>query len=230
MICVIKMCDLSQNSNYRWVNFAIMEEDIAILIADLSGYTALTETHGAATAADMIEQYLAIVENSLTGDSHLHSRTGDEVVVVSSSSDNLLATSILMLQNVTGKNNFLQVHGGLHYGKILKRNDQYFGTTINFASRIASKAAAGTFWCSEDFLQSLNNKSTLSFISKGKHSFKNLLDEREVFELAAADAVAYHVDPVCRMLITDMATAIPHPEEPNVFFCSQTCFDIYMGR
>jgi len=40
-----------------------MEENIAILIADLSGYTALTETHGAASAADIIDKYIQIVEN-----------------------------------------------------------------------------------------------------------------------------------------------------------------------
>jgi class 3 adenylate cyclase len=35
-----------------------MEEDIAILMADLSGYTALTETHGPHGAADIVEKYI----------------------------------------------------------------------------------------------------------------------------------------------------------------------------
>jgi class 3 adenylate cyclase len=125
-----------------------MEEDIAILIADLSGYTALTETHGAEVAADMIDSYIEMVNECLVGECHLHARIGDEVVIVSPSPDHLMATAVMLIQNASGKNNFLQVHGGLHYGSILKRNDNYFGTTINLASRIASKADAGTFWCS----------------------------------------------------------------------------------
>ena len=44
-------------------------EKIAILIADLSGYSALTETHGAVSAADLIDKYLGIVEDCLVGDS-----------------------------------------------------------------------------------------------------------------------------------------------------------------
>jgi len=45
-----------------------MEQDIAILIADLSGYTALTETHGASSAADLVDKYVEIVNNSLAGE------------------------------------------------------------------------------------------------------------------------------------------------------------------
>jgi len=37
-----------------------MEENIAILMADLSGYTALTETHGLSLAADLIDRYVKL--------------------------------------------------------------------------------------------------------------------------------------------------------------------------
>jgi class 3 adenylate cyclase len=64
-----------------------MEENIAVLMADLTGYTALTETHGAASAADLIDRYVEIVEDCLIGDSKLQERIGDEVMIVSSSAD-----------------------------------------------------------------------------------------------------------------------------------------------
>ncbi|HYV92393.1 MAG TPA: adenylate/guanylate cyclase domain-containing protein [Chitinophagales bacterium] len=204
-----------------------MEENIAILIADLSGYTALTETHGAASAADLIDKYTEIVNRCLAAGCHLHSRTGDEVVIISGSVDHLIATAIMLLQNTSVENNFLQVHGGLHYGKILKRNENYFGTTINLASRIASKANPGTFWCSMDYINALENKSGFTFHPRGKHSFKNLSEENEIFELVISDPKSFHIDPVCRMLINEKENAIPHPEEQNIFFCSQHCFDIY---
>ncbi len=60
-----------------------MEKNIAILMADLSGYTALTETHGSVAAADLIDKYIGIVENCLVGDSEVHERTGDEIMIVS---------------------------------------------------------------------------------------------------------------------------------------------------
>jgi len=205
-----------------------MEENIAILIADLSGYTALTETHGASSAADMIDRYTEIVGKCLVGDCHLHSRTGDEVVIISRLADHLTATAIMLIQNTSGENNFLQIHGGLHYGKILKRNENYFGTTINLASRIASKANPGTFWCSLDYIDALEKKEAFTFQPRGKHNFKNVSEEIEVSELVIRDSKSFHVDPVCRMLINEKENAVQHPKEENVFFCSQHCFDIYL--
>src|SRR6266498_5759604 len=117
-----------------------MEQDIAILIADLSGYTALTETHGALSAADLIDKYIEIVNNSLIGDSHLHERVGDEVMIIADSPDNLLLTAAVLSRNILKEYNFLQIHGALHYGKILKRNNSFFGSAINLTSRIASQA------------------------------------------------------------------------------------------
>ena len=204
-----------------------MEQNIAILIADLSGYTALTETHGATTAADVIDKYLEIVHESLVGESQLHQRVGDEVMIVSTSPDHLMSTAVMLIQNCSKEHLFLQVHGGLHYGKMLKRNDHYFGSPLNLTSRIAANANKGTFWCSEGFVNALSKGSSFTLCSKGKHSFKNVSEETEVFELVIEHPDFSHIDPVCRMLIRK-ETAILHPHEHNVFFCSENCLAIYM--
>jgi adenylate cyclase len=198
------------------------------LIADLSGYTALTETHGAVTAADVVDKFHHIVQQSLVGDSKLHDRIGDEVMIVSPSPDDLLKTAAMLLQNSSGEHLFLQVHGGLHYGQVLKRNNQLFGSAINLTSRIAAKAGKGTFWCSSEFTNALSNKSEFTFLPRGKHSFKNVREETEVLELLIEHQNFFHIDPVCKMVIRKKETAIPHPTEQNTFFCSANCLDIYM--
>jgi len=86
-----------------------MEKNIAILMADLSGYTALTETHGSIAAADIIDKYIGIVENCLVGDCRVHERTGDELMIVSDSPDFLLATALMIGKNTSNEENFLQV-------------------------------------------------------------------------------------------------------------------------
>lgn len=207
-----------------------MEENIAILMADLSGYTALTETHGAISAADLIDKYLEIVEDSLVGDCKLQERTGDEVMIVSSSPDFLLSTAVMIQENTLSVENFLQVHGGLHYGKILKRNNSYFGSTINLTARIASKANPGSFWCSGEFIDALKNKSAYKLQSKGKYSFKNVSEEKELSEVINTKSQSHAIDPVCRMLIQDKANAIQHYEETHLYFCSQNCLDIFKSR
>ncbi|MEO7292657.1 MAG: adenylate/guanylate cyclase domain-containing protein [Ginsengibacter sp.] len=205
-----------------------MEQDIAILIADLSGYTALTETHGPSTAADMIDKYVAIVNDCLVGESKLHQSVGDEVLVVSTSPDQLINTAVMLIQKCSQEHNFLQVHGGLHYGKILKRNNNYFGSAINLTSRIAAKANQGTFWCSSHFVNALPDKTLFTFQSQGMHNFKNVSEENEMHELVIENTSAFHIDPVCRMLIHKKETAVRHPKE-DIFFCSDGCRDIYLS-
>ena len=175
----------------------------------------------------MVEKYITIVGDCLVGDSHLHGVVGDEVIIVSSSADHLIYTALLLIQKTCNEDNFLQVHGGLHFGQILKRNNNFFGTTINLASRITNKATPGTFWCSKDYVNALSDPSAFTFEPKGKHSFKNVSEEKEVFELITDHPKAFYIDPVCRMVISNEQNAIQHTDAPDIFFCSSSCLDIY---
>ena len=207
-----------------------MEKSVAILMADLSGYTALTETHGAVSAADLIDKYIRIAENCLVGDSKLHQRTGDEMMFVSDSPDFLLATALKLAANIASEENFLQVHGGLHYGKLLKRAGSYFGSALNLAARITAKAGAGTFWCSDEFVNAITDKSVCTFKSKGNYLFKNISGEKEVFELSIEKTKTNYIDPVCRMLILNTQKAILHPKEDELYFCSSQCLNLYSRK
>ncbi len=202
-------------------------QHIAILMADLSGYSALTETHGALSAADLIDKFVAIVNDCLVGDSKLTERVGDEVMIISSSPDYLLSTAALIIQHTSKEDKFLRVHGGLHYGEVLQRNNSFFGSTINLTSRIAKKASPGSFWCSDEFEQALTDKSMFTLTPKGKHRFKNITEEKGIAELAAQSQHAVFVDPICQMLILNRATAIQHPGTEELYFCSPQCLDIY---
>lgn len=203
---------------------------MGILIADLSGYTALTEAHGAMAAADIVDRYIEIVRDCLVGDSHLHERVGDEVMIVSPSAENLQATALLLLQATRSEENFLLVHGGLHWGSLLRRNNSYFGTAINLASRIAAKATAGTIWCSKDFIAALSSYQTSSFKSRGKYDLKNISEEIELFELQADQLKKIYVDPVCRMLVLNEEKAHSHPSAPGTYFCSSDCMNSFITK
>ena len=204
-----------------------MEENLAVLLADLSGYTALTETHGSIAAADLIDKYMEIVESCLVGDCMVHARTGDEVMVISSSPDSLIATAVLIEGKTCSEENFLQVHGGLHCGMVLKRGDNYYGSVINLTARIASKANEGMFWCSDDFVNALTDKSLFVLNSKGSFQFKNVSRSKEVFEIGLDNKKEFFVDPVCRMLILNPDKAVRDPNNSCIYFCSSHCQDIY---
>ena len=205
-----------------------MEQELSILIADLSGYTALTEAHGAETAADVIDEYLSHVDEALAGDCYLHERVGDEVMIISASPDDLAATAAALLNNVFDKAHFLQLHGGLHTGTLLKRNNSFFGSSLNLASRIASKASPGSFLCSDIFFDALSEKYKTLFAPKGKHSFKNVTNEIELYEFLLHAGEKFFIDPVCRMMVKE--TGIPHPANAEIFFCSAECLNAFLKK
>ena len=84
--------------------------------------------------------------------------------------------------------------------------------------RIAAKAVAGSFWCSDEFVNSLADKSVCKFTFKGRHLFKNVIEEKKVLELSIEKARINYTDPVCRMLILKLENAIQHPGESERYF------------
>jgi len=64
----------------------------------------------------------------------------------------------------------------------------------------------------------------------GNHSFKNVSDESEIFEIEVEKPENLHVDPVCRMLLTDPQKRISHPFQPDLFFCSINCLQTFMEK
>ncbi|MBL7731093.1 MAG: adenylate/guanylate cyclase domain-containing protein [Chitinophagaceae bacterium] len=202
-------------------------QNTGILMADLSGYSALTETHGAFSAANLIDRYIEIVNDSLVGDSKLTERVGDEVMIMSASADNLLSTAAMIIKNTAREDNFLRVHGGLHYGEVLTRNNSHFGSAINLTSRIAKKANPGTFWCSQEFIAALENKSLFTLTPIGRYRFKNIKEENELAELTGECQTSFFVDPVCHMLILNKEIAVKCPGVEEIYFCSTGCLGIY---
>jgi adenylate cyclase len=207
-----------------------MEKDTAILLADLSGYTALTEAHGASAAADLVDKYVEIINDILVGDCVLHQSVGDEVIIVSPSPEQVLETTHLLQQKLKNEHHFLQLHRALHYGKLLLRNNSYFGTAINLTSRMANIAPSGRFYCSKEFVDSLQGRSDVIFPSAGKHPLKNISEEKELFELAFTSDEIVIVDPVCRMIIKDLSAAVSHPLFKRTYFCSDNCMNAYLEK
>ena len=199
---------------------------MAILFADLSGYTALTEVHGSIMAADLIDKYISLVKSSLVGKCKLQERVGDEIMIVSECADDLVRSTLNILSNTMKENNFLQIHGGLHYGKVLHRENSFYGSPINLTSRIAAKAQAGSILCSDDFVNALSNRSISNLISKGKCGFKNIVGEKEVYELNI-EKKSYHIDPICHMVILDSTEMMVKKATGNLYFCSKACLEMY---
>ena len=58
------------------VNLPLIERNLTFLIADLAGFTALTDIHGSRYAAWVITRYLALVQSALHPAARLAKRAG----------------------------------------------------------------------------------------------------------------------------------------------------------
>lgn len=205
-----------------------MEKKLAILVADLAGYTALTEAHGSFSAAEIVDRYVQIVSKSLTGSSRLVERVGDEVIIIADSATDLVSTALNLCQLARVENNFLIIHAGLHVGNLLERNGSFFGTAINLASRIASYSKRGQLLCSANFIKEVIHSSMLEYRSIGEVSFKNLREKVEIFEIIVeCQLSAPPIDPVCRMtVLTQEAITWQHGGKVY-YFCSQECQTLF---
>lgn len=211
-----------------------MQRQLAILMADLSGYTALTEVHGAATAAGIIDRYFTLASESLKGTSELKERVGDQLVIVASSADDLLQTAIILAGKTFEEPHFLSIHAGLHYGMVLEQNYRYYGSTVNLTARIASKAGEGQLLCSEDFWAALEKRHLYQFRSQGRLQFKNVLESKAIYEVTLPSVQhpgKMVTDPVCHMHLEYNDALVSERYAGRIYhFCSVYCRDLFMNR
>ena len=209
-----------------------MERELAILMADLTGYTALTDVHGGESAARIVRKYMEFVDRALYGNARLAQRVGDQVVIISDSAGDVAATAIQLNDLASKEERFLSVHAGIHYGSIFEENESLFGSTINVASRIMNLANHGQILCSAALVSKIENDAVFTFKNFGCHRLKNVMQEVEIFELHSTGiSTARHVDPVCHMLIDpSRGDYVLTLENKTYHFCSEQCRNLFQNN
>jgi adenylate cyclase len=206
-----------------------MERDIAILMADLTGYTAMTDVHGGASAYKVVKRYMEIVDKALYGEARVIQRVGDQVVIISDQALDIAITAQRLNAISHEEHHFLSIHAGIHAGLIFEENGNLFGSTINIASRIMNLANRGQVLCSSAFADNLQGHPEISFKPVGKHKLKNVMSEIDIVELCVTStAPALYIDPVCHMLVDpDKGNHVLQFQDKTFHFCGQHCMDLF---
>ena len=121
----------------------------AMCFLDLSGFTRLTDQRGDDAAAEMAATLSRLVQRS----AHEHGgrivkRLGDGVMLFFDRPADALIGSLDMAERVPAAG-LPQAHVGVDAGPVIVQDGDYFGSTVNVASRIASYARAGEVLASE---------------------------------------------------------------------------------
>src|SRR5215510_11532362 len=90
--------------------------EYTFVIADLAGYTALTEAHGGAEAARTIARYTELASKALSPGVRLAERVGDQVLFVADDPSNAVTTALRLKDAVDREPLFLGVRIGIAVG------------------------------------------------------------------------------------------------------------------
>jgi class 3 adenylate cyclase/YHS domain-containing protein len=211
---------------------SLPEHEAAILFADLSGFTALTEAHGDLDAAEVAGRFHELAEVALQGGTRLIKTIGDAVMTASPTSPAALATALELARLVEATPRFPTIRIGIDAGPVVERGRDLFGATVNIAARTAAHARAGQILCTRRVSEQLHDCPQVRRVAIGPVTFKNVADAVELIELVPqALVIEQAIDPVCRMTV-DPARAAETMivGGRSIFFCSTTCAELFRTR
>ncbi len=196
---------------------------------DISGYTALTHTHGERAAADLVDEFSELVQTSVQSSGQLQSLIGDCAFLVFP--DPLVATDALsaLYKLIADRQEFPVVRAGLHHGPALFRGNRHFGSTVNLAARVAAQATGGQILCTKYIADTLAEAaiSNIEVKHQGLVSLKNPPQPVDLFEIILSGCSReYAIDPVCKMQVdTRHAVGDLHFNGKKYWFCSLACVE-----
>jgi class 3 adenylate cyclase/YHS domain-containing protein len=199
------------------------------VFADLAGYTALTEAHGDEHAADEAAAFVGAVRQLLTDyDAEEVKAIGDALLLRVAQPVDAVHLAARIIGDLCERDRSLGVRVGMHTGTAVRRGDDWFGSAVNVASRVADLA------CSGEVLMTAATREAVAgallpgqLRARGAHELKNLRDPVSIFELAPEGEhrdPALPVDPVCRMVVDPSAAAQRATHDGiTYYFCSEEC-------
>lgn len=210
-----------------------MNVDVAFLIADLSGYTALTEAHGGAHAAKVVARYAEVAAAALRPGARLVEEIGDQLLIVAAEAAVAVETALGLREAVEREPLFPTLRSGIHAGSALEEGGRYYGRTLNLTARVAAHARAGQILCTARVATRVGRLGSIAFQPLGEVRFKGIVEPVAVFEVAGGrePAELAAIDPVCRMQVRPEVAPARLPYRGVVYyFCSFECARAFAAR
>jgi class 3 adenylate cyclase len=155
----------------------------AICFLDLSGYTRLTDQRGDAAAADLASRLSRLVNRTSAEHGGKPIKwLGDGVMFHFRDPGPGVVAALEMVEGAR-ESDLPPAHVGLHAGPVLFQEGDYFGRTVNVASRIADYARQGEVLVSGDVVAASPNLDGVRFDPIGAVELKGL---KEAIPLSVA--------------------------------------------
>lgn len=197
---------------------------------DLAGFSALTEAHGDTAAADLVERFTELVDQTLAGDAKRVRTIGDAVFLAALEPSAALRVLDRLWAKAEASESFPVLRAGLHHGEAVERGSDYFGSAVNIAARVTALAAGGQVLATHQIAEIARSEGR-TVTTFGRVELKNLRARMELYAIDFhSHGPSQEVDPVCRMRVNpDTAAAHVRDSEGDHYFCSPDCARTFLG-
>ena len=204
-----------------------MTDGGTFVFADIAGYTALTEAHGDADAAELAGTFCREISAlASTCGGEVIKTIGDAVMVRHDDPGEAVGLGLSAAHEVLSGHGFPAVRVGMHHGPAVEREGDWFGATVNLAARVAGVAAGGEVLLTQAVLTGAGELDGVEFESRGEHRMRNVAAPVPLFAAVPDKRTheARHIDPVCRMVVAEDREAGSFRHRDTLYrFCSLEC-------
>lgn len=153
----------------------------AISFLDLTGYTRLTDERGDEAAAELAERLSRLVERTSKPHGGRPVKWLGDGVMFHFPDPSAAALAAIEMVDAAAAAGLPPARVGVHAGPVLFQEGDYFGRTVNLASRIADYAGPGEVVVSEDVVR-LSGGGDVSFSEIGSVELKGVSQPVRLFE------------------------------------------------
>ena len=157
---------------------------MAFCFVDLTGFTRYTEEEGDEEALDLVERFVETVEATLPTEALIVKTIGDEVMIVSPDPVMLTEWAVGFLSLFPARP---QPRVGLHYGRAVYRDADYFGTDVNLTHRVVARALGGEVLVTAAVVDAIGSSGYLRFDPIGEVELKGFPRLVELFVARASE-------------------------------------------
>jgi adenylate cyclase len=159
------------------------------LFTDLVGFTALTAERGDDHGADVAIAFYDRVRPLLSDhDAHEVKTLGDGMMLRTGDPGAGIRLGVAIVRELERAPGFPPVRVGVHHGPAVERDGDWYGTTVNVASRLCSAAGGGEVLVSEVARDAARGLGRVAFGERRRHWLKNI--SRPITAQVAADCAA----------------------------------------
>jgi class 3 adenylate cyclase len=201
---------------------------------DLAGFTSLADAMGDHMAAQVLERFSQMVRGPVgRWEGHVVKQIGDAFMLVFHEPRSAVACALEIEQLTAREPLFPAARSGVHFGRVLYREGDYVGTSVNVAARVAAAAARHQLLVTAAVRNEAGRLPDAEFVSLGMRQLRGLADEVEVFEVVSRveeHPLPRRVYPVCRMELSTGETAARLSfAGVERWFCSPRCLQRFVA-